>query len=219
MTTLSVFDVEVPWDIDTLEGFRRWVATLDEHAPRVHYSPGMVHLEMPQNYRDHGPVAEAINKVLLVLADELDLGQYHAPPSWITHAETRLSTEPDGFLLLWESLASGRVRINPQRETELLGRPDMALEVVSRSSAKKDLVKLVENYAAAGVREYWIADPRGAEVVFRILVLQADGTYGDQPVGSGGWIASPLWHRSFRLTYYVDRLGTPTPRLEVGPGA
>jgi Uma2 family endonuclease len=157
---LHVFGLEIPHAIATLDGFRPWVSALGDAAPRVSFHRGTVHVEMtPQDFTSHEPVSTTINAALVIRA--LDLGRYFTPPSWFTAIEAGLSTEPDGFFATWESFRSGRLRVNPGRPTELLGRPDMALEVVSATSEKKDLRDLVEGYAQAGVPEYWIVDARG----------------------------------------------------------
>lgn len=41
----------------------------------------------------------------------------------------------------------------------LHGAPDLVVEVLSESSYRRDLTRKRRKYAAAGVREYWIADP------------------------------------------------------------
>jgi hypothetical protein len=93
-----------------------------------------MHVEVsPQSYDTHEPLVGAVNATLRALASELDVGRYFLPPSWFTHEATLLSTEPEGFLALWESLEGGHLRINPDRRTEMLGRPDMVLEVVSNT--------------------------------------------------------------------------------------
>ncbi|MBI4617868.1 MAG: Uma2 family endonuclease [Planctomycetes bacterium] len=215
MRTMSLFGLEIPTNIHTLAGFRRWVGTLDERAPRVHYYRGRVHIEMsPQDYEHHGPVVAAINDVLGPLARELAFGRFFEPPSWITDAGSGISTEPDGFFIFYDSFRSGRVRINPRRKTELLGRPDMVLEAVSKTTARKDLVDLMEGYARAGVPEYWVADTREEKTVFRILVLSRGGKYRDQKPARGGWISSPTWRRSFRLVRFTDPGGLMDCRLE-----
>lgn len=216
--TITIDGLAIPGNVQTLEGFRAWVATFDEHGPRASFSRGEVHIEMsPQDYETHGPLAEEINRVLSSLARETGIGRYFVPPSWITHEPSGVSTEPDGILVRFESIESGRIRINPARKTELLGAPDMVLEVVSKTSAQKDLVRFVEDYAAAGVGEYWIADARGRDVELRILRLVAD-RYEAQVADAAGWIASPTWKRSFRARRFADRTGWPDFRLEVsGP--
>ena len=41
----------------------------------------------------------------------------------------------------------------------IMGTPDFVLEVLSKSTKKKDCTKKLQKYADAGVREYWIIDP------------------------------------------------------------
>jgi len=45
------------------------------------------------------------------------------------------------------------------------GAPDLVIEVLSPSTAKKDLMLKPRKYAKAGVREYWIVDPEGLQVM------------------------------------------------------
>jgi Uma2 family endonuclease len=212
---LTVFGLEIPWDAHTLDGFRRWVATLDEHGPRVSFACGKVHVEMsPQSYATHEALVAAINEALRRLARELDCGRYFTPPSWFTHEATALSTEPDGFYASWSTIEGGQLQLNPERDIEMLGRPDFVLEVVSKTSERKDLVEHVADYAAAGVREYWIADARGEQLVFRVLVLEHAG-YVESPTLSDGWTRSPLWQREFRVRRLAARAGLPDFELEI----
>jgi Uma2 family endonuclease len=217
--TLGVLGLEIPWAIRTFEGFREWVATLDEHAPRVHFHAGRVLIDVPHDCKNHAPVVRAINRCLDRLVVDLDLGHYFGPPSWLTVEEVELSTEPDGFLVRWESWRQGVVRVNPERGTELLGRPDMALEVVSKTSEQKDLRELVVAYAKAGVREYWIGDARGAEPCLRILRLGARKKYKDVVPDADGFLASPTFGRSFRLRRLIDKAGLVDYQLEVKASA
>ncbi len=211
---LIAFDgFEVPVSATSLHGFRAWASSLEQGGPRVSFWAGRVFVEMsPQSYRSHGPVVAAINRTLGNLTAQRDLGMFFTPPSWFTHEPSGLSTEPDGFLVCWRSFAGHEALVNPARETEMLGRPDLALEVVSKSSERKDLVDNVRAYAAAGVSEYWIADARG-ELVFRILTLEG-GAYVDQ-VAEDGWLESPLLGQRFRLIGFTNRAGLPDFRLEV----
>lgn len=210
VAALTVCGIEVPWDARTLEGFRAWVATLDERGPRVSFARGKLHVEMST----HEPLVQAINVRLQLLARELDLGRYFLPPSWFTHEPTELSTEPDGFFARWSSLEAGELRVNPKRRVETLGRPDMTLEVVSDSSQRKDLTEHVADYAAAGIAEYWIADARRDAIAFRILVL-AGGAYVDSEVDADGWTWSPLWQRGFRVRSLPERAGFRDFSLDV----
>ncbi len=39
------------------------------------------------------------------------------------------------------------------------GAPDMVVEVLSKSSARRDRILKLQKYQSAGVREYWLIDP------------------------------------------------------------
>ena len=47
----------------------------------------------------------------------------------------------------------------------IFGAPDLAVEILSSSTRKKDMYLKLERYAAAGVREYWIVDPEKEKVM------------------------------------------------------
>lgn len=55
------------------------------------------------------------------------------------------------------------------------GAPDLAVEVLSRSSVKKDLHEKYELYEQAGVTEYWLANPADRSII--IFSLHANGKY------------------------------------------
>ena len=46
------------------------------------------------------------------------------------------------------------------RRWGIMGAPDFVLEVLSESTRRKDSIKKLEKYADAGVKEYWIIDPK-----------------------------------------------------------
>lgn len=50
-------------------------------------------------------------------------------------------------------------------EQYLDGAPDLVVEVLSPSTRKKDMTLKLGKYAAAGVREYWIIDPKKETVI------------------------------------------------------
>ena len=45
------------------------------------------------------------------------------------------------------------------RKWGIMGAPDFCLEVISKSTARKDCFKKLQKYVDAGVKEYWILDP------------------------------------------------------------
>ena len=56
-----------------------------------------------------------------------------------------------------------------------IGAPDLVVEVLSPSTLKYDWNYKFNLYEAAGVREYWIVDPKSKTV--NIFLLQSDGKY------------------------------------------
>lgn len=60
----------------------------------------------------------------------------------------------------------------------------LAIEVVSPTNAGHDLVLKRHEYAAAGIREYWIVDERDQTV--RVLVPGATGSYVERAVARPG---------------------------------
>ena len=69
-------------------------------------------------------------------------------------------------------------------EGRCLGAPDMIVEILSPSNRKKDIVTKFLIYQSAGVREYWIADPKVKTITAHIL--QDDGEYNDGELYASG---------------------------------
>mgnify|MGYP001572825819 CR=1 FL=1 len=210
---LSIEGLTIPTEaLSDLAAFRRWVGTLDEGAPRVHFGSGGVCIEMSQNCASHLVVVRGFTLALAGLGKELSLGEYYPDGGWLTNETAGLSTQPDGFLVLWDTFDSGEARFQPRASgdgsVELVGRGDMVLEVVSDNSVKKDTVDLVRDYARAGFPEYWIVDARGEQPSFRILRL-AGSRYRDVRPDSAGWRASKVWGCAFRLVKALERPGHP----------
>lgn len=47
----------------------------------------------------------------------------------------------------------------------IMGAPDFIIEILSKSTAKKDMVLKLRKYKAAGVREYWMVDTKRRKVI------------------------------------------------------
>lgn len=74
------------------------------------------------------------------------------------------------------------------------GHPDLAVEILSPRTSKRDMKEKFELYERSGVREYWVIEPRASWL--HRYVLGADGHYGAPLVreqGDGqGRVASAL---------------------------
>ena len=77
---------------------------------------------------------------------------------------------------------------------------------------KKDYELLREAYWNAGIREYWLVDARGERLEFQILKHTSRGYTSIRKVG--GWIKSPVFGKSFRLTATKNHLGQPDYELQ-----
>ncbi|MBI3203172.1 MAG: Uma2 family endonuclease [Myxococcales bacterium] len=175
--------VRVPVSALDLGGFRGWVKSPDfPEAVRAAFVAGELFVEMsPESIESHNKVKAEVTSEVVRLAREESLGETYVDGALLTNEEAGVSTEPDLMFATWDTLRSGRLRLVEKVGTEgefveVLGSPDLVVEVVSDSSVQKDLVKLRAAYARAGIPEYWIIDARGAELAFEVLELVA-GTY------------------------------------------
>ena len=76
-------------------------------------------------------------------------------------------------------------------ETQIVGAPDLVVEIVSPSSRKRDLGWKLRAYEAEGVPFYWAVDPKGALVLPHTL---RDGRYVTGPaLRAGDRLGCPLF--------------------------
>jgi Uma2 family endonuclease len=168
--------VEVPLDLRSLAEFRRWALTDSfPERGRIDYINGRVEVDMsPEEVYCHGTLKSEIHGVLWNRVKSKRLGDIFVDSTRISSVDANLSAEPDIVFVSHESLDEGRVKLVPKasgepgRYVELEGGPDLVVEIVSDSSVMKDTQRLPVAYFAAGVREFWLADARGDELLFRI---------------------------------------------------
>lgn len=208
-------DVRIPKWVGDLAAFRRWAKSDDfpEHGWYA-YLDGELWVDPSMEKLSHNQIKTEVSNVLGPLTKQNQSGLFIGDRMLLTHIETGLSTEPDGMYLSYETLKSGRAVLEDAEESlEVVGVPDMVLEVVSRTSRKKDTVVLRDLYHRAGVLEYWVADSRAKSFAFDILRRER-ATYEPVPVDPDGWITSGVFGRAFRLIRGTDPLGMPDFRLE-----
>lgn len=219
MVPFEVADgVCIPGDIADLESFRRW-AMSDEFPERGRFcylrNRVWVDLSMEQAFTHNRPKTK-FTIVLGSLVDAEELGYFFSDGMRYSCVEVDLSTEADGLFTSYDSVRQNRVELVEGFEegyVEVLGAPDMTLEVVSARSVHKDTVVLRELYWRAGVTEYWLVDARGEAPQFDILRRGARGYTATRR--QGGWLRSQVFARSFQLTVRPDPLGHPQYTLEV----
>ena len=179
-------DVRIPESVSDLAAFRRWAASDDfPEYGRFAYLDGGLWVDPSTERAGHNQIKTEVSNVVGPLAKGQGLGRFWG----------------DGIEDAEESL-------------EVVGVPDMVLEVISRSSFKKDTVVLRKLYARAGVREYWVADSRAHHFSFEILHRRGAG-YASAAADRGGWVESRVFGRAFRLLRETDPVGMPEFRFEM----
>jgi Uma2 family endonuclease len=207
--------IRVPVWVQDLESFRRWC--LSEEFPdegNVSFLNGQLWVD-PSMERDvHSQIKFAIFAALFPLIQHNRLGRGYPDRMRLVHPEANLSTEPDGMFVSRESLQRQRAQLHQgDISLELIGSPDMVLEVVSPTSVEKDTVRLVELYHRARVREYWLVNPLGTVLDFKIYRYTAKKFIEVRP--SRGWLRSEVFGHSFRLIEAKDELNLREYMLEV----
>jgi Uma2 family endonuclease len=219
MSTIVVEDQTVhipPW-VGSLESFRRWTES-DEfpESGRICYLKGEVWVDMSrEQVFTHNQVKNEFGFVLTGLAKRDHLGRFFPDGVLLTNVQADISVRPDGLFVSMETMGSKRVRLIAGAEggfVELEGSPDMVLEIISRSSVTKDRT-MIEDYAEAGIREYWLVDARSEPLIFDIMRL---GSKGYTPARkAAGWIKSSVFNKAFRLSQRRNSLGHPDYTLSV----
>jgi Uma2 family endonuclease len=204
--------IVIPPTAHTLAGFRAWYASDDfPEEGRIEFLAGEIIIDMGhERVSSHVSLKGEFARALITLAKELNLGQFFTDGVRVVNEDANLSNEPDGCLVTWEAVRSRRVRLQQSRdgedETEVVGSPDMVVEIVSPSSVRMDTVRLPELYHRAGIREYWLVDARGDDIAFTIF---RHAPSGYQPAGTtDGWLSSDVFGRQMRLERSETPIGT-----------
>lgn len=222
MATSVVFEeqVEIPLDLRNLAAFRVWA--LSDGFPqqgRIDYVAGRIEVDMsPEDFFCHGTLKTEIVGALYRRVKRAQLGHLVTDCTRISSPQGDVSAEPDVVFISHDALATGRARLVPKagnepgRYVELEGAPDLIVEVVSDSSEIKDTRRLPEAYFKAGVPEFWLADARGKQLVFRI---HQRGSQGYEPVAADaeGYQHSAVFGCRFRLDGRRDEKGNWTFHL------
>lgn len=209
-------EVHIPdWIVD-LDSFRRWAGS-DEfpETGRICYLKGRVWVDMSkEQIFTHGLLKGEYTRVLSNVSRKA--GFFFPDGLFLTHVAANISGKPDGTFLSQETLDEGLARLVEGEEggfVELEGSPDMVLEIVSRSSQRKDTVVLPEAYWEAGIREYWLVNARKTPPRFDIFRHGSRGYVATKK--QGGWLKSAVFGKSFRLVVNEDSAGRPKYTLEV----
>ena len=212
----------VPESAADVAGFRRWTvqndfpdnARIDRVGDRL-----FVDLSM-QRQQAHGlPKTEIIARLAL-RNGELGFGELTSDVTRVFLPVGETGCEPDVVLVSYDALESSRVTETPAADggdgVELVGPPELVVEVVSPSSVAKDTRDLPAGYFLGGVQEYWLVDCRDDEAAEVTFLLHRRGSESFEPVpaDADGFAASAVLGKAYRLTRARGRLGRWQYRLE-----
>lgn len=149
--------------------FAEWLAW--DHGPRLtEWIDGRVFVYMSVSDA-HDRVVGFLRTLLTAYAELTGSCFVRGGPYAMAAKEGGPGREPDLIVVL----AGHASRLG---ESHLAGPPDIAIEVVSEDSVRRDRVVKFAEYAAAGVPEYWVIDPRpGRERADFFLLPPGDAAY------------------------------------------
>ena len=209
--------IEIPVWVNDLASFRKWVhsGVLPEKL-KVHYLNGQVWVDISmEELNSHNRVKQALYMALGRLIEEGDLGNVICDGMRYTSVEGDFSTEMDAAFVSHATLAAERVWFESGKRgkaTEMVGTPDLVVEIISRTSVDKDEEWLFSQYWYAGIPEYWVIDARGDEIAFDIYKRTAKGFTAVRK--TDGWAKSMALGKEFLLTRREPQNAIVTYALE-----
>lgn len=194
----------------TFEEYDGWA--LDKHTEWIN---GEV-IELMSAKDPHQALQGFLEVLLTLYVSFLHLGKIRTAGT-----EMKLTTsarQPDILFVANENL-------NRLSERRLEGAADLAVEIISTESVTRDRVTKFNEYAAGGVREYWIIDPRPGKERADFFHLDESGhfapfaTEADDRVEStvlhGFWL-NPTWLWDGREPFeaFSEMIGLPAEIVE-----
>lgn len=127
----------------------------------------------------HQRIANFLNLVVSLFVQAFDLGEVIIPPFEVKLWPGGPSREPDLIFI-------SRQKKSSLTRERFEGAPDLVVEIVSQGSVSEDRVRKFTEYERAGVREYWLIDPRPRKQQADFYVLGEDGAFHSQPIDDDG---------------------------------
>lgn len=226
-------EFRVPAEVFDFEKFLDWVHRDDfPEGVRVTYIDGRIEIEMsPEEIETHNKLKSAVHACLWHWNAERQIGEIHEDGVLLINSDANMSGEPNVMFCSWADTQSGRGRFaerieGSNRLIDVVGSPDLVVEVVSQSSVRKDAVLLRKQYFLAGVQEYCLIDGRGETIDFQLLArgelefesvaADADG-YRRPEVLGGGFLLTRSLNRAGRFEYRLTGREDDRPARESVP--
>ena len=177
MTTLT-WTKERPAVTRTPGSYEEYLAWPGEETHIVEWKNGEI-IEYIPPLDHHQDVTGFLYSLLAAFVRLLDIGVVRVAPLEVKLWPNGPSREPDVFFVAKE-------RLSQLTDRRFLGGPDLAIEIVSTSSTRADRVEKFIEYEQAGVREYWIIDPRRGKEQADFYQLEPSGRFVSVPLDDAG---------------------------------
>ena len=164
------------------EAFLEW-ADEDTYAEWDASTGEVIILMPPKNI--HQVTLGFLYQLLDLFVRLFNLGKVGIAPFEVKLKPAGSSREPDIFFITNENLA----RLTEDR---LVGPADLMIEIISADSVHRDRHDKFKEYREAGVREYWIVDPRPRKQRADFFRLDVAGEYELFATEDDEWVASPV---------------------------
>ncbi len=175
------FDEFLRWEPEG--GFTEWIDGL-----------GVQYMSVTKH---HQAVVQFLVVLLTVFVNIRKLGQVLTAPYAMRAKPEGSAREPDLFFV-------SQARINLIHESHLEGPADLAIEVISDESVTRDRVEKFDEYQEAGIKEYWIIDPRPGRQRALFFVLNDGQFVPVKPDANGIYRSSVLVGLSLNIAWLWD---------------
>ena len=172
---------EVVLDLDLIQGLwteQQYLRLSEQTNYLIEFTNGAIEV-LPMPTRKHQAISRFLFLALLTFVQRLGGTVFYAPLR-LQIAPTRFR-EPDLLLLLNKD-------DRRNQEAFWLG-ADLVVEIVSPDNPERDTVEKRQEYAEAGIPEYWIVDPRSDTIT--VLTLDGDA-YIEHGVFARGNVATSV---------------------------
>jgi Uma2 family endonuclease len=143
-------------------------AAIPDDGRRYEVIEGVLYVMSPSPLRQHQAVVMSIAYHLYQFVQISGRGWVFVAPFDVELAPNTV-VEPDVIVVL-------KANESIIHDSRIIGAPDLVVEVTSPSSANHDRREKLDAYQAAGVGEYWIADP-ATRTVDLLAPEEAGGAY------------------------------------------
>jgi Uma2 family endonuclease len=211
--------IDIPGWVSDLESFRRWFQSPEfPETGKICFINNDIWVDLSmEELFSHNQVWFEISRVLGNLMKQTKYGLFVPEGMRYSHLESNLSTEPDGMVISNEAIDTGRVKFvasDKGEQTEVIGSPEIVIEVVSRSSEVKDTEWAMTAYFDAEIQEYWLVDAREEDNI-RFEIYKRGKKEFVATRKQNGSVKSSILGKVFRLVRSENASGNPEFTLEV----